>query len=213
MSSIGQALAAAADCGIRPGIRRRGAELVAAIQQAARDELAAVGYGAFRIESVAARAQTGKASIYRRWGDKQALVLDAIECALPPAPGPDGIIAAIGSDAPTRDVLVGLLRRLAAGLADGRSDLFRAVIAACARDAALAELVDACVVRPRRQIMLGILERGVRRGEVRPGAVTDQVTEVGPAMIFHAVLTEGAPPPDDEVVSLVDNILMPILRP
>lgn len=204
--------AEAAECGVRSGLRRRGEALVGAIQEAAREELAAVGYGAFSIESVAARARTGKASIYRRWGDKQALVLDAIECAVPPAPSGD-VLDLVGRDTSTRDALLMLLRRLAGSLADDRADLFRAVASACARDAALADLVDACIVQPRKHSMLRILENGVQRGEVRPEAVTLQVTEVGPAMIFHSVLTEGEPPSDEDIVSLVDNILMPILRP
>src|SRR5690348_12742634 len=55
--------------------RRRGAALEDAIRQAAFDELSEVGYATFSVESVAERARTGKASIYRRWPTKQALVL------------------------------------------------------------------------------------------------------------------------------------------
>ena len=57
--------------------RRRGATLERAIHEAVFTELADVGYAAFTIESVASRARTGKASIYRRWPTKQDLVLDA----------------------------------------------------------------------------------------------------------------------------------------
>ena len=74
-----QALAAAQDV-VR---RRRGAALEDAILAAAYVELATVGYGAFSVEAVAARARTGKASIYRRWPTKQELVLDALLQALP----------------------------------------------------------------------------------------------------------------------------------
>src|SRR5580658_10786389 len=49
------------------------------ILQAALDELGDVGYGAFRIESVAARAGVGKSTIYRHWPDKLALIADAFE--------------------------------------------------------------------------------------------------------------------------------------
>ena len=49
------------------------------ILQAALDELGEVGYGAFRIESVAARARVGKSTIYRHWPDKLALIADAFE--------------------------------------------------------------------------------------------------------------------------------------
>ena len=47
------------------------------ILDAALEELAAVGYGAFAIESVAARAGVGKSTIYRLWPDRVALIADA----------------------------------------------------------------------------------------------------------------------------------------
>src|ERR1700730_12384433 len=49
------------------------------ILQAALDELGEAGYGAFTIESVAARAGVGKSTIYRHWPDKLALIADAFE--------------------------------------------------------------------------------------------------------------------------------------
>ena len=51
--------------------RKRGAALEDAILEAAYAELSEVGYSAFSVEGVAARARTGKASIYRRWPTKQ----------------------------------------------------------------------------------------------------------------------------------------------
>src|SRR5258708_31813250 len=49
------------------------------IRQAALEELGAAGYGAFAIESVAARAGVAKSTIYRHWPDKLALIADAFE--------------------------------------------------------------------------------------------------------------------------------------
>src|SRR5215469_377784 len=49
------------------------------ILRAALDELGEVGYGAFTIESVAARAGVGKSTIYRHWPGKLALIADAFE--------------------------------------------------------------------------------------------------------------------------------------
>src|ERR1700681_1258993 len=49
------------------------------IRGAALEELGEVGYGAFTIESVAARAGVGKSTIYRHWSDKLALIADAFE--------------------------------------------------------------------------------------------------------------------------------------
>src|ERR1700684_2416182 len=49
------------------------------ILRAALAELGDAGYGAFTIESVAARAGVGKSTIYRHWRDKLALIADAFE--------------------------------------------------------------------------------------------------------------------------------------
>ena len=49
------------------------------ILQAVLDELSKFGYGALTIESVARRAGVGKATIYRHWADKIALIADALK--------------------------------------------------------------------------------------------------------------------------------------
>src|SRR5215813_3952168 len=49
------------------------------ILQAVLDELSELGYGALAIESVARRAGVGKATIYRHWPDKIALIADAFK--------------------------------------------------------------------------------------------------------------------------------------
>ncbi|HEX4728285.1 MAG TPA: helix-turn-helix domain-containing protein, partial [Jatrophihabitans sp.] len=68
MSPAPANFAQASDNAEEPGRqRKRGAELEQAIRDATIAELASGGYGSVTIESVAARAQTGKASIYRRW--------------------------------------------------------------------------------------------------------------------------------------------------
>jgi AcrR family transcriptional regulator len=49
------------------------------VRRAALAELAEVGFAAFTIESVAARAGVGKSTIYRHWESKLALIADAFE--------------------------------------------------------------------------------------------------------------------------------------
>src|SRR5579872_3305995 len=58
--------------------RRRGVELEAALLEAAWQELVEVGFARLTMESVAARAKTGVAVLYRRWPNKDDLVLAAI---------------------------------------------------------------------------------------------------------------------------------------
>src|SRR5208282_5775559 len=58
--------------------RRRGEELEAALLEAAWEELAEAGFARLTMESVAARAKTGVAVLYRRWPNKDDLALAAI---------------------------------------------------------------------------------------------------------------------------------------
>jgi AcrR family transcriptional regulator len=58
--------------------RPRSTESHQAILKATIDLLAEEGYQAMSIEGIATRAQVGKATIYRRWSSKEALVIDAI---------------------------------------------------------------------------------------------------------------------------------------
>src|SRR5690606_202200 len=58
--------------------RRRGAELEAAILDAAWEELAENGYSGLTFERVAARASTGRAVLYRRWSSREELVRAAV---------------------------------------------------------------------------------------------------------------------------------------
>lgn len=61
--------------GVRTGGRSE--RVVASVLEATVAELAAVGYGALRLEDVASRAGVAKTTIYRRWPTKLELVQEA----------------------------------------------------------------------------------------------------------------------------------------
>jgi AcrR family transcriptional regulator len=62
---------------------RRSARAHQAILTATTEMLTEVGYGALTIEGIAARAGVGKTTVYRWWPTKGALVIEAIQVALP----------------------------------------------------------------------------------------------------------------------------------
>ncbi|MDT0306482.1 helix-turn-helix domain-containing protein [Streptomyces sp. DSM 44917] len=67
-----------------PGRTRRcGRVLEQAIHDAVFAQLERVGYARLTMDGVAAEAHTGRATLYRRWADKDELVLDALCHALP----------------------------------------------------------------------------------------------------------------------------------
>ena len=89
--------------------RRRGPALVEAILTAALDELRDRGYAGLTMEAVARRAGASKASLYRRWTTRSALVMDAVYRL---APRPDDLPDTGG----LRGDLLAALRRSAATL-------------------------------------------------------------------------------------------------
>ena len=62
----------------RPRGRPRNPAIDASILAATRELLVEVGYAAVSIEAVAARAEVGKPTVYRRYPSKGALVFDAV---------------------------------------------------------------------------------------------------------------------------------------
>jgi AcrR family transcriptional regulator len=190
--------------------RRRGAVLEDAILDAVFKELAEVGYAAFTIESVAARAQTGKASIYRRWATKQDLVLDAF-CAR--FGRPDEMVEALrDQDISTRDLLVVLGRRICEVSAQA-AEVMRAVACEVTRDAELAAAVEERVYCPKRTAIVELLRRGVARGEVRPDAASDFYADVLPAVVMHRMVLMNRAANEADVAEIIDRIVMPLIAP
>jgi AcrR family transcriptional regulator len=193
---------------IRPygPIRRRGESLERAIFGAVLDQLQTVGYVGLTMEGVAAAAHTGKAALYRRWPRKEDLVVDTLEHVLPsPCDLPD--------HGDVRDDLLDLLRRQAEMLNSPAGCAIQCLMPEVERDESFARLLHERVKEPRKRMFLNLLARGADRGQVRPEAVTQLVAEVGPALVMQRFFAEGAPVPDAYVVSVVDDVVMPLLRP
>ena len=191
--------------------RRRGAELEDAICLAAFAELGDVGFGALTIESVAARAQTGKASIYRRWATKNELLMDAF-CRTMPTPA--GCLMAVEVDdaVDTRDALHAVIGMMIDGIAGQNSSTIHEIASEAVRDPAFGQAVDREMLAPRRQGLVELFQRGIERGEVDAAAPIGLVAELIPAMVMMHVLFKHETPDPELVTRLVDELAMPLLR-
>lgn len=183
--------------------RRRGADLEAAIRQAAVAELLEHGYSRLTMDAVAARAHTGKATLYRRWPDKQALVLDAIERTLPQIPDR---LSARG----LRGELLEVHLILARNLAGPGGALARALIAAQEQSPQLMMAVQEQLLRPREEVLLSALRRAAERGELEPAVATLHLAQVGPALLLHHFLVHGAEGIEAAACRVVDEVLLPL---
>jgi AcrR family transcriptional regulator len=190
--------------------RKRGAELEDAILDAAFDELSEVGYTAFTVEGVAARARTGKASIYRRWPTKADLACEAMMRRMP-SPSECGIAPCVADNVTTVDALRGVARAITRVLKSPAGDVIRSVKCEAAADPTLARLIDDKFQAPRRAAMLGLLRRGVARGEVRPEAVTPMVADVLPALLTHRLILSREPVGEATITEIVEQVLIPLI--
>ena len=190
--------------------RKRGAVLEYAILAAAYDELCEVGYAAFTVEQVAARAGTGKASIYRRWPTRQELLLDALSAGLP-MPAQCGLEPVLNDSVTTADALRGIAAEIGRVLTSPAGAAMRAVKYEAASNPELAQLVDERFQAPRRSALLGLLRRGVTRGEVRADAVSDLVADVLPAMLLHQLLLQPESDSGPDITAIVEKIVIPLV--
>lgn len=192
-------------------LRKRGAALEQAILEAAFAEISEVGYTAFSVESVATRARTGKASIYRRWPTKQELVMDALLQRMP-TPEQCGIVLDLDESVTTVDALYGVARAIAAVITSPAGDAMRAIKCEALADPELARLIDDRFQAPRREAMIGLLKRGVARGEVRAGADTVLVADVLPAVLSHRVIMQREPLTEKHLTDIMEQVFIPLIE-
>ena len=192
-------------------VRKRGAALEDAILEAVFDELTEVGYTAFSVESVAARARTGKASIYRRWPSKPELVMDALSRRLP-TPEQCGVVVEMDDSVTTVQALRQIADAITAVITSPAGDAMRSIKCEAMADPELARLVDERFQAPRREFMIALLQRGVERGEVRPQAATQLVADVLPAVLTHRVILQREPITAHDISEIIEQILVPLVE-
>ncbi|WP_207756279.1 TetR/AcrR family transcriptional regulator [Nonomuraea cypriaca] len=183
--------------------RRRGEALSAAIYRAVLDELAEVGYAGLTMERVAERAKASKASLYRRWPTRIELVMDAVYHELPtPESTPD-----TGN---LRDDLVAMLGRVATALSGPAGEAMRGLLGEALRGESPLSALRENSQGAARKMVAEVVRRAVDRGEVDPEAVTPRRLDAGHALLRHHFLFQGTPIPDELVVEIVDEVLVPL---
>ncbi|WP_433462438.1 TetR/AcrR family transcriptional regulator [Spirillospora sp. CA-128828] len=190
-----------------PATRRRGGDLEAAIFDAVFAQLETVGYRRLTMEGVATAARTGKAAIYRRWRSTDELIADALKHVLPESP-------AAPATGKVREDVLQILTCLRDTIVACRGAAFRVLKEETEEGKGLLhDVIRDRLSQPIRDLLFQALEEAAARGEIRPAAVTRQIADVGPSVIVYRNLTEGGPMTDDYLASVVDEIVMPIVRP
>lgn len=180
--------------------RRRNARSHQAILVATGQLLGEVGYSSLTMEGVAARAGVGKATVYRWWPTKGALVIEALGAQLPvPEPIDTGNL---------RQDLLTAVRRAVQTFAHGpAAAVIPALAADLSSDPAMAEQFRAQLIRPRRAVVLEVLHRAVARGELSAGVDTELLVDIYAGAVSYRMLVSGAPVDDHLAEQLVDLLL------
>lgn len=159
--------------------------------------------GDLSMEGIAREAGVGKATVYRRWPGKDALLLDVL-AAVDPVP------EVVGTGVLRDDLItaVDFIRRRA--LAKRESALMRTMIAQVSSSPELWKRYHDTVVAARRRLLTDLLRRGIGSGQIRPelGEDLDLLTDmvVGP-VLTRATLRPDAALPEDLPERVVDTLL------
>jgi AcrR family transcriptional regulator len=189
-----------------PGARRRGRPRSEQAERAILDATLRLldetrSVTALTIEAVAQQAGVGKATIYRRWPNKEALVIAAVEAAERPPPDVTGL--------PVREALVTLVEVMRRHALESRADgLLASILGEVKRHPELARRYHEVVVARRRDVMRGVLRRGVDSGELRDDVPVDLMMDLvsAPMLIRKLVLLDAELSPELPA-QIVDAVL------
>lgn len=170
------------------------------IPQAVLDELSEVGYGALTIESVARRAGVGKATIYRHWPDKIALIADAFK--LLQQQGDPELVTGL-----PREKLERILRHVADVVADSPfSSCLPALIEGAERDPALQQFHHRFQSEARKPT-IALIAEGVATGDF-PACLDPELAAFALlGAIFFCRLMTDTPFAAERIPALIDTVL------
>ena len=144
----------------RPPGRPRSEQARLSILRSSLSLLAKKGFSEFTIEAVAAHASVGKATVYRWWPDKAALIADAFASSTTrKLHFPD-----TGS---VRTDMSQQMRQLVKILLSRRGRIVSAMLGAGQSDSNLIAAFRERFLKPRRQEAYATLRRGILRGQLR----------------------------------------------
>ncbi|MBD2867247.1 TetR/AcrR family transcriptional regulator [Paenibacillus arenilitoris] len=178
--------------------RPRNLETQQSILSASYDLLLENGFAAVTVEKIADRAKVSKATIYKWWPNKGAVVMDGfLSATTARLPVPD-------SGSVYEDILIHATN-LTRFLTSREGIIITEIIGEGQLDKALAEEYRARFFRPRRLEARQLIQRGVERGELKSGLDIGICTDLLYGPIFYRLLVTGEPLDDSYVRYLVTS--------
>ncbi|MDI5965457.1 TetR/AcrR family transcriptional regulator [Streptantibioticus silvisoli] len=186
--------------------RRHGEQLESAILAAGWEELIDAGYARLTMASIAARARTSEPVLYRRWANKDQLVLAALDRHRDAHP-----VAVPDTGTLRGDLLAGLTavsEALAGFFAIAAGAAFSGLLADTGMSPAqIREQVMGDQLLPQRR---PVYQRAHARGEIDLERVPPTVLAMPFDLVRHDLLMDLKPLAPERIRSIVDDLFLPL---
>jgi len=184
----------------RRGGRPRSPEIQLSILHATADLVMEIGFKALTMDAIAARAGVGRMTIYRRWPNKAAIVMDAFVARVDPG--------TLFSPAKTYlDSIRLQMRTMAKAFRGPDGALIRALLAEAQFDTELATALRERWTMPRRRMAIAYFDEGKKTGMLRPDVDPNAVIDILYAPLYYR-LQMGTGPLSDAYVDQIFNHAM-----
>lgn len=188
--------------------RKRDDSLDSTIIEAALSTIAEVGFDRMTMDLVAAKAKTGKASMYRRWSSKTELVRDALvfmnSSSVETTELPD-----TGS---IRDDLLALVKPKSAEQSERKMRVLSGLGSFFAEYRKVSEDISTQIFGGWEKANAQLLKRAVERGELAKTADIEGACQIISAMTAYTTTLLLKTFDRKSYGDLLDNILLPALR-
>lgn len=183
--------------------RRRGSALEDAILDSGWEQLIEEGYSAFTFEAIAERAKTGKAVLYRRWPDKESLLLAVL------AHRHFGTPINVPDTGSLREDVITLLRS-ANRLGDSVAALFSTILGAHFDETEITPAqLRARILGDRSLAMTQIVQHAIERGELTAD-LHPRVLNVPFDLFRNELLMNLCRVPEETIIDIVDTVFLPL---
>lgn len=186
--------------------RAPGRPLNAAIDEqllrATQDLLIEEGFERLTMDSVAKRCGASKATIYRRWPSKTALVVAAAAALFQ--------VPALPDTGELREDLLACARTYIQ-VGGRNAEVLASVMSASRHDPYLRQAAQDMLGAPYGGLFDRVLARAAERKLINPHLDLQTLAQVFPAIAYQKVAARGLLVGEDDAIRVVDNVLLPAL--
>jgi AcrR family transcriptional regulator len=184
----------------RPGSERRHK----AILQTAIESVIELGFRAVSVESIAAKTGVAKTTIYRRWPNKAAIVMDAFMERL------------LRTQFPVTERALDSIRlqmhSMARAFRSKDGAVLKALLAEAQFDAELATAIRERWTLSRRKLALAVFQRAVSQGDLRPDIDLEATIDLLYAPMYYRLQMGTAPLSDAYIDEIFDQVMEGLLQ-